>query len=36
MKSIPFKYAMNYINLQQVNNQSLVIHIDKYLSYQYT
>ena len=29
MKIIPFKYEINYINLQHGNHQSHVIHIDK-------
>ena len=34
IKIIPIKYAVKYITLQHGNNQGLVNHIDKYLSYQ--
>ena len=34
IKTVQINYAVKYINLQHGNNQGLVNHIDKYLSYQ--
>ena len=36
IQMIPFKYVVNYTNLQHGNNQSHIIHINKYYFHQYT